>query len=215
VSKANEPELTPVVHIDSLWTKREEDKVPGLVKRYQRFMPGDDDDRYSSGIQKERPMQREWLDKALPQTRFFTSTGAVLDLNSFQGKKSVCVVVMRGFAGQVCVYCSTQTRVLAEQVEAFKNLDNEVIIVYPGPAETIPMFYKAVVSVGGDAKKLTIVLDVNLNLVIALNISKDLASPSSLILDKSGQVVYGYKGQNMGDRPSAKELLSYVKRIAE
>lgn len=213
ISDAGEPELTPVVHIDSLWTRREEAKVPELVKRYNFFMPGDGEDRYSSGMQRERPMQEAWLGKPLPQTRFFTSTGGVIDLNDYRGNKSVCVVVMRGFAGQVCVYCSTQTRVLAERINDFKAQDNEVIIVYPGPAETIPMFYEAVNSVGGDAGNLKIVLDVNLNLVKALNITKDLASPSSLILDKSGKVVYGYKGRNMGDRPSAKELLRYVKRV--
>jgi len=138
VSKQDRPALTPVVQIDSMWTKREEKKVTKLISRYKRFMPGDDDS-YSSGF-KKRTMNKDWMGKLLPQTRFFNYTGKVIDLNSFKGKKSVSVIVMRGFAGQVCIYCTAQTRVLAEKIEAFKALDNEVVIVYPGPAETIPMF---------------------------------------------------------------------------
>ncbi len=210
VSKKDEPALTPVVHIDSLWTKREEEKAGDLILRYKKFMPGDDD-HYSSG-NKKRQMQKEWMKKPLPRTRFFDISGQLVDLKSLEDKKSATIIVMRGFAGQVCVYCSTQTRALAEKVEEFKALDNEVYIVYPGPAETIPMFLKAVESVGGDASNLNIVLDVNLGLVKELKIQKDLAKPSSIILDKSGKVVYGYIGTNMGDRPSTRELLGYVKR---
>ena len=205
----NKPALTPVVHIDSLWTKREEKKVGKLAKEYTSALPGEGD--YFG--ETKRKMQKEWLDKPLPQTRFFTADGSVVDLNTFKGDKSVTVIVMRGFAGQVCVYCSTQTRVLSEQIEKFKSLGNEVVIVYPGPAETIPMFIKAVKSVGGDASDLNIVLDVNLNLVKSLEILKDLSKPASLITDKQGKVIYAYVGKNMGDRPSTKELLSFVKQV--
>ncbi len=211
ISAPNEPALTPVVHIDSLWTKREEKKVGKLVSTYSFAMPGDDDDEYSVSSD-EREMQSDWLGKALPQTRFFQHSGDVVDLSDYVGKKSVTLIVMRGFAGQVCVYCSAQTRALAEQLEKFKQLNNEVIIVYPGPAETIPMFIKAVQSVGGNAEHMNIVLDVNLSLVKTLGIIKDLSKPTSIVVDKSGLVVYGYIGTNMGDRPSAKELLSVVKR---
>ena len=69
---------------------------------------------------------------------------------------------------------------------------------------------KAVQSIGGDAQGLNIVLDVNLNLVKKLGILKDLSKPASLIIDKTGDVVYAYEGKNMGDRPSAKELIIAV-----
>ena len=209
MSKANEPALTPVVHIASLWTKREEKKVGRLVSDYTSALPGEDE--YSAGYDK-RDMQEDWLHKPLPKTRFFTYTGNVIDLDSFKGKKSVTMIVMRGFAGQVCVYCSTQTRVIAEQIAKFQEHNNEVVIVYPGPAETIPMFMKAVKSVGGDASGLSIVLDVNLSLVKSLDVLKDLSKPCSLIINKSGDVIYGYVGKNMGDRPSVKELLMFVEQ---
>ena len=211
ISGPSEPALTPVVHIDSLWTKREEKKVGKLVSTYSFSLPGDEDDEYSVSSAK-RQMQTEWLGKALPQTRFFQHSGDAVDLADYVGKKSVTLIVMRGFAGQVCVYCSAQTRALSEQLAKFKALGNEVIIVYPGPAETIPMFIKAVKSVGGNAEQMNIVLDVNLSLVKNLGIIKDLSKPASIVVDKSGLVVYGYVGANMGDRPSAKELLSVVKR---
>ena len=209
MSKASEPALTPVVHIASLWTKREEKKVGRLVSDYTSALPGEDE--YSAGFD-ERDMEAAWMEKPLPKTRFFTYTGNVIDIDNFKDKKSVTMIVMRGFAGQVCVYCSTQTRVIAEQIAKFQELDNEVVIVYPGPAETIPMFMKAVKSVGGDASGLSIVLDVNLSLVKSLDVIKDLSKPCSIILDKNGKVIYGYVGKNMGDRPSVKELLKYVKK---
>lgn len=209
ISKTNEPALTPVVHIDSLWTKREEKKVGRLVDLYTSSLPVRNE--YSDSFA-ERKMQGAWMGKALPQTRFFTYDGSIIDLDELKGKQSATVIVMRGFAGQVCVYCSTQTRVLAEQIKKFQELDNKVLIVYPGPAETIPMFMKAVKSVGGDAKGIDIVLDVNLGLVRALDVTKDLSKPCSIILDKSGKVIYGYAGKNMGDRPSVRELLMYVKK---
>ena len=126
--------------------------------------------------------------QTLPQTRFITRGGYVLDLSDLRPEKKVLlVVIMRGFAGQVCLCCSTQTRILSEMKQQFADANTEIVIVYPGPPSSVPSFLQAVQSVGGDPSALpTIVLDVNLSLVNKLDIARDLAKPTSIIVDQTG-----------------------------
>jgi peroxiredoxin len=151
----------------------------------------------------------------LPQERFITTGGKVLDLATFQKQgKQALLVILRGFAGQVCLYCSAQTRILTEMQPDFSAAETEIIFVYPGPASSIATFLEAVKSVGGDTSDLPhIVLDTNLKLVRSLDIGKELAKPTSILINKQGNVAYTYVGANMVDRPSGEFLLEQAKKL--
>lgn len=154
------------------------------------------------------------LGKPLPQRRFIGPDGDVLDLDEFIGRKKVVLVIMRGFFGQVCLGCSTQTLGLAQAASRFEAKGAQPIIVYPGEASGVPAFLAAIRDLQKDfALPYPILLDVNLGAVKTFGIEGELARPTSLIIDEAGIVRYAYIGARPDDRPSSEALLAELDRI--
>ena len=120
---------------------------------------------------------------------------------------------MRGFSGQVCIYCATQTAAIANNYRRFTDAGAEVVIIYPGPTEAVPAFVQAVQSLRKDPPPMPIGLDVSLLLVRGLGVEENLAKPTSLILDRDGNVAYAYVGASMTDRPSVEDLLKALAKV--
>ncbi len=149
------------------------------------------------------------LGRRLPLNRFLASDGSVLDLTTYRDDKRVVLVLLRGFAGQICLNCSVQTRALSKSVAEFASRDAQVLLVYPGEARSVPQFLEAVTDLGADFQlPFPVLLDVDLTFVRAMRLEGELAKPSSFILDKDGVVRYAYVGENLADRPSVQDLLS-------
>ena len=152
----------------------------------------------------------------LPKTRFIQADGSVLDLNDFIGKKNVLLVIMRGFAGIICPYCTQQASELIQNRDKITASNTELIMVYPGPESKINDFVKAVnVRLDPTGKKMDIplLLDVNLEAVKAMGLKADLSKPTTLILDKSGKVVFKFVGKDMKDRPDVSVILNELKKL--
>ena len=149
------------------------------------------------------------IGKALPIDRLLGLDGRVIDLDAYRGQR--VLVVMLGFAGQVCLYCSTQTRVITEKLPEFTKRQCQVIFVYPGSTSSVGDFLRGVSAVGGDPGKIPGVgLDVNTQWVQKLNTKGDVSQPSSFIIDREGKIAYAYVGADKVDRPSAAFLLDIL-----
>jgi hemoglobin len=170
--------------------------------------------RYTEAEAKQGEARGDLMGSKLEQTKFFAMDGSILDLKELEGKKKVVLVIMRGFAGTVCINCSTQTISLSDNIEAFRSRNAEVVLVYPGEAETLPTFLDAVRSLrDGFAPPFPVVLDVDLAAVRTFRIEGSLAKPTSLVLDEQGVVRYAYVGKQPADRPSVKDLLAALDGI--
>ncbi|HEY3324282.1 MAG TPA: redoxin domain-containing protein [Planctomycetota bacterium] len=160
-----------------------------------------------------------WKGKALPLTKFLDSSGKLVDIASFKGKKIVVLTIMKGFySGGVCVYCTRQTVGLARAAEQFREAQAEVLVMYPGSEQHIPDFIRSC----RDYEKsddprfrlpFKLLLDVNQDVVRSLGIVSDLALPATFVLDKDGVVRFEYIGRTLSDRPNAETVLQEVKKI--
>ncbi|MBA2480340.1 MAG: redoxin family protein [Planctomycetes bacterium] len=210
------PSLSPIQALPAFWTKVEEAKAGSVITRYSTGSAAtesaDEDYVIDPTVVAQRP---ELLGKTLPQTRFLSSDGEVIDLESYVGQKPVVLVVLRGFAGQVCIYCAAQTAALANRIDDIRKLGAEVVVVYPGPAESVPTFLQAVRTLRTDPPPVTVALDVSLLLVRALDIEDNLARPTSVVIDRSGKVRYVYVGKTIADRPSVDDLLHEVAKTVK
>ncbi len=203
--------LSPADVLPRLWTLAQEGKAAKWIDRYTHRR--DEDDGY--GTRATPPAEGNALElvgKPMPQTRFLASDGNVLDLTDWRGQP-VVVVVMRGFSGQVCLYCATQTAAISDNLERFTQANAKVVVVYPGPAESISAFVEAVQSLRTEPPPMPLCLDVSLLLVRSLAIEGNLAKPTSLVLDGTGVVRYAYVGKTIADRPSVDELVEAVERM--
>jgi hypothetical protein len=196
-------DLSPIAVLPGLWTTDQEAKAPRMLARAR----GDDDasDLYGdvpAGVDRSN---RSLHGKPLPQTRFLGGDGAALDLAAWSGKR-VVVVVMRGYSGQVCIYCAAQTLALAEAAPRLREQGVETLVVYPGPPSAVPVFLQAVASLGGKPTAIPVALDAGLTLVRGLEIGGNLSLPATFILGPDGAVRWSYIGTSIADRPSIEDL---------
>ncbi len=202
--------LSPQPVLPGLWTASEEGAVASLVRAYTRGRvqePGGYG--FSEPPGGDRRLAAQIEGKALPGVRVLAANGSVLSLTSADGPTAV--VVMRGFSGQVCVYCASQTAALADQIARFRERSCRVVLLYPGAVESVPIFLQAVQSLGRDVPPdLGIAIDPDLAFVKALGIEHMLARPTTLVVDRAGSVQWAYVGRGKDDRPGVEEILNRV-----
>lgn len=207
------PELSPQPQLPHFWTHHEEGSAAGWIAHYDHGAPITDPYDADRSV---TSTDGGLVGHPLPQVRFLGATGDVIDLGAYQKEhRPVVVVIMRGFAGQVCLYCAAQTVALCKHLDEFHAAGAEVVIIYPGPTESAPAFLAAVESLRPEPPPMPVAMDVSLSLVRGLNIEDNLAKPTSLVLDRHGIVRYAYIGRTMADRPSADDLLRSVHQIVE
>lgn len=207
------------------WTEYERLVLPELLKLYgigRSTVLSDDGYAGSPMLRKTHPKPPEpvsrpedLLGRTLPVKRFTAGDGSSIDLDEFVGKQNVLVTVLRGFGGQVCVYCTAQTKALADYAERFAALDTQVVVVFPGPASGLEAFLEAYRRTFGAGEKLPfqMLYDADLSFTRALHIEDNLAVPTSLLLDRQGVVRWCRVAKDYADRPSAQEILTRVSEL--
>lgn len=184
------------------WTQSERDLVPELIARYEKASR-------APNVGKRRDL----VGRPLAYTRFLQDDGEVLDLDDLRGTK-VVLIIMRGFAGAVCLHCSTQMLALVKNLGEFERRKTRVFVVYPGEAATVPVFMESVRALDPNFRPpFRILLDVDLAAVRAFLIEGSLAKPTTLIVDESGIVRWAYVGQQPSDRPSMDLVLRQLDLI--
>jgi peroxiredoxin len=157
-------------------------------------------------------------DGTLGEVEFVDTEGNTVRLDQYRNKKNVLLVFTRGFSGQLCPFCTTQTSRLIANYDQFSQRDAEVLLVYPGAKEQLPMFRQASLEASASGQEgfpFPVLLDEDLAAVHRLGIEAQLAAPSTFLIDKEGQVRLSYVGSNPADRPSIKALLSQLDALAE
>lgn len=204
------------------WTAREREELE-VFRRYYRDgkLPRRSGaaDRYSSGTgattlgKGDGSLADRIVGAPLPVTAFPAADGTRLDLASLRGKR-VLFVVLRGFTSQVCVYCFAQTAELAPLAKRWRELDCEVVVMFPGTRSRMAAFQSACASEFDDAAPpYRLVYDPDLQLAKALGLQGNLARPASFVLDREGTVRHAYVAEsveNTADRPSAARLAEWV-----
>ncbi|TVR13228.1 MAG: hypothetical protein EA401_07310 [Planctomycetota bacterium] len=177
-------------------------------------MPGRRSYGPASSQQSQQNRDQRLVGQSLPQRRFIQADGSVLDLS--RRDSTQLIVILRGFAGNICPYCGGQSKALLQHQEAIAERGADLTFVYPGSSRSLPDFLRAVQRLDEQAlPPFTVALDVDLQLVQALEIGAELAKPTSLIVDAEGTIRYAYIGQDLMDRPTVPDILDALERMAE
>lgn len=203
------------------WTVFDEEYLEFNVGRYLDGKPRNVvqiQNPYVNDLGKERRRDRARskavLDRSLSDFKFVTFEGEWTRLEDWRGKKLV-LVVLRGFAGEVCAYCVAQARALAEKKAEIEAEGAEVLLVYPGREDRLKAFvegYQLLLRREGPPP-FPMLCDTRTELVEALDIVDNLARPTTLILDKAGVVRWAYVGVDKDDRPSVEEILGELRDL--
>lgn len=136
-------------------------------------------------------------------------------MKDYLGQKNVVLVFTEGFNGMLCPYCQTQTSRLIANYDKFKEIDTEILVVYPGKRDHLDEFIEAALKTEKkevDEIPFPIVLDEDFTATDFFDIHSMHAHPSTFVIDKSGAVQLAYVGKDMSaDRPSVKAILGKLK----
>lgn len=225
---AQEPDRVPApMQPDLTVTQREE--LDGYVLNYldgpskkrlsrKTYAPSPNSPVANLGAERRRG---DLEGKQLPFTLLHGVDGEDLDLMQYRGKKSLLIVVLRGFVGEVCIYCVAQTEALARCQERLTELGIEVLVVYPGPKENEVAFEEAYKQTFGKEKPPYRIFyddpaaENRDGIVQKLGIAGDLAYPTTLIVDEQGKITYAYTGAHRADRPAAKALIKLIEGMKQ
>lgn len=153
--------------------------------------------------------------KGLDGLVFFDTQENRVKLSDYVGNKNVVLVFTEGFAGMLCPFCKTQTSRLVANYDKFRELDTEILVVYPGTRNKLDEFIEAAKKTSKsqvDRVPFPLLLDENFRAVDYFQIRSNLAHPSTYVIDKTGTVRLAYVGNDMSaDRPSVSALLEQVR----
>ena len=141
------------------------------------------------------------------------------NIDSFGGDKSnVVLTVVKGLpqspGGLYCPGCLAQMNSFGANVDGFKSRGAEVMVVFPGPSDSLNDFLVQAKAVPAEGKVgVPMLLDKDMAACRRLDIIGDWAKPSTYILNKKGSVVYAYVGEGTTDRPSLKALFAELDKL--
>jgi peroxiredoxin len=175
----------------------------------------------------ELKMERaEKADAGEVPLRFTDKDGNPVDLASYRGKKNVVLVVVKGLPQRnnpvpgraFCPGCLAQINALVANYGEFQKRNAEIVLVFPGPKDSLPLFLSDARVDGKDSNppvQFPLVADTDLSAVNKLGITGDLARPATYILDTAGNVVFAYVSapNTSFDRPSVKALLERLDKL--
>ena len=149
---------------------------------------------------------------------FVDAHGKPVDLTKFRGKSNVVLTVVKGLpqspGGLYCPGCLAQMNSYGANVDGFKTRQAEVLVVFPGPSDSLADFLVQAKATPPEGKPgVPMLLDKDMAACRRLDIVGDWAKPSTYILDRKGNVVYAYVGEGTTDRPSLKAVFAELDKI--
>lgn len=132
-------------------------------------------------------------------------------LNDLTAKSEVVLVVLRGWPGYQCPFCSRQAQDFVNDAEKLKAADAQVVMVYPGPSDDLKAHAAEFLQDKNWPKDFLLVLDPDYSFTKAYGLRwdapKETAYPSTFIIGKDGKVAFAHVSKQHGDRVGAETVL--------
>jgi peroxiredoxin Q/BCP len=123
-------------------------------------------------------------------------------------------VVLRGWPGYQCPFCTRQFGDYMAHAEAFAKSGAQVLFVYPGPADGLKEHAEAFTASKSLPAAFRILLDPDYTFTQSYGLrwdaAKETAYPSTFALDRNGVVTFAHTSREHGDRVSAAAALKAV-----
>jgi peroxiredoxin len=144
-------------------------------------------------------------------------SGDEVELSKLYTQNNVVLVVLRGWPEYQCPACSRQVGQYLAEEETFKELNAEVLLVYPGPSKVLQEKAKEFASDFSFPSNFHFALDPNYSMVNAYGLRWDApqetAYPSTFVINKKGKVVYAKISSTHGGRANVEEILKALKKL--
>ena len=135
-------------------------------------------------------------------------------LSDLTAKSDVVLVVLRGWPGYTCPFCTKQAHDYVNNAEKLKAAGVQVVMVYPGPADDLKAHATDFLQDKDWPTNFLFVLDPDYSFTKSYGLRwdapKETAYPSTFIISKEGKVTFAHVSKQHGDRVSSDTVLKAV-----
>jgi peroxiredoxin len=154
------------------------------------------------------------------KARAFSATradGQVVPLSSLIAKGPVVLLMLRGWVGYQCPFCTRQVGDYLGHAKEFQAAGASVILVYPGASEIVKQKADEFIEGKSFPDNFHVVLDPDLAIVnlydLRWNAPNETSYPSTFVFDGKGVVRYVKISHAHGDRSAAPDVLALIKTM--
>jgi len=146
-----------------------------------------------------------------PDFRLKTLDGQSVRLGDLTARSDVVLVVLRGWPGYTCPFCTRQAHDFVDNADKLKAAGVQVVMVYPGPADDLIAHATDFLQDKDWPNDFLFVLDPDYSFTKAYGLRwdapKETAYPSTFIIGMDGKVIFAHVSKQHGDRVSADTVL--------
>lgn len=137
--------------------------------------------------------------------------GQAVDFAQVTQGRAAVLVVLRGWSGYQCPFCTTQVYEYAGHAADFAARNMPVVMIYPGPAEALQAHAKEFLDSQQWPANFYYLIDPDYAFTNRYGLRWDekgeTAYPSTFVIDAQGKVVLAHVSREHGDRLGAAALL--------
>jgi peroxiredoxin len=155
---------------------------------------------------------------------FTTPGGKLVHLADYRGKRSVVLLVQRGYAdGYACMYCAAQTKAYREAYAELQAAGAEVLMILPGTRDS-PGYLRAIGEMDEEHPDPTfsvpfpVLGDLDFSACKIFGVPHvdaphgfPVSQPATLVISRDGDVLAAYHGKQPGDRPTVETVLAVLR----
>ncbi|HTV42361.1 MAG TPA: peroxiredoxin family protein [Candidatus Sulfotelmatobacter sp.] len=146
-----------------------------------------------------------------PDFTLNTLDGQSVRLDDLTAKGKVVLVVLRGWPGYQCPFCSRQARDFMNYQKELMGDGVQVVMVYPGPSDDLKSHAADFLKDKDWPKDFLLVLDPDYSFTKAYGLRwdapRETAYPSTFIIGKDNKVIFAHISKKHGDRVKADTVL--------
>jgi len=148
--------------------------------------------------------------KAIPFT-LNALDGEKVSLTTLLRKGPVVLVVLRGYPGYQCPFCTAQVGSLMGAADQFAAKKAQVVLVYPGPAEGLKQHAGEFVQGKTIPVNFRLLLDPDYAFLnqygLRWDAPNETSHPSTFVIDQKGKIIFAKISHEHGDRATPEEIL--------
>lgn len=141
-------------------------------------------------------------------------SGGKVKLSAVTSKGPVVLIVLRGFPGYQCPICTAQVGQLISDAPRFEAAKAKVILVYPGPADSLKKRADEFVKGKALPKNFTLLLDPDYTFTkqygLRWDAPNETAYPSTFVLDSTRKITFAKISRSHGDRAKNADILKAI-----
>lgn len=146
-----------------------------------------------------------------------TPGGQPVSLAELTRKGPVALVVLRGYPGYQCPFCTKQVHDVVENADKFAAAGTEVLLVYPGPPADLDQRAKEfLVKQNPLPANVHLVIDPDYTFTnqygLRWDAPKETAYPSTFLIDRNDVVFFRKISKGHGDRTNSADLLAELQK---